>query len=97
MVSSEIPYYPCLFGQTKSVPGIKYRILGDGENNYYESFKRVNLFNQGGDHGLGVETFEVWVGLPGAHKHNGLATDVSHRNCRADLEKTRAHQTQIML
>ena len=41
MVSLEIPYYPCLFGQTKSVPGIKYRILGDGENNYYESFKSV--------------------------------------------------------
>ena len=56
-----------------------------------------NLFHQGGDHGLGIETFEVWVGLPGAHKHNGLATDVSHRNCRADLEKTRAHQTQIIL
>ena len=42
MVSLEIPYYPCLFGQTKSVPGIKYRILGDGENNYYESFKSVS-------------------------------------------------------
>ena len=41
MVSLEIPYYPCLFGQTKSVPGIKYRKLGDGENNYYESFKSV--------------------------------------------------------
>ena len=41
MVSLEIPYYPCMFGQTKSVPGIKYRILGDGENNYYESFKSV--------------------------------------------------------
>ena len=41
MVSLEIPYYPCLFGQTKSVPGIKYRILGDGENNYYESFNSV--------------------------------------------------------
>ena len=43
MVSLEIPYYPCLFGQTKSVPGIKYRILGDGENNYYESLKSVVL------------------------------------------------------
>ena len=41
MVSLEIPYYPCMFGQTKSVPGIKYRILGDGKNNYYESFKSV--------------------------------------------------------
>ena len=41
MVSLEIPYYPCLFGQTKSVPGIKYRILRDGENNYYDSFKSV--------------------------------------------------------
>ena len=41
MVSLEIPYYPCMFGQTKSVPGIKYRILGDGENNYYESFNSV--------------------------------------------------------
>ena len=44
MVSLEIPYYPCLFGQTKSVPGIKYRKLGDGENNYYESFKSVIFY-----------------------------------------------------
>ena len=30
-----------LFGQTKSVPGIKYRILGIDENNYYDSFNSV--------------------------------------------------------
>ena len=41
MVSLEIPYYPCLFGQTKSIQGIKYRILRDGKNNFYTSFQNV--------------------------------------------------------
>ena len=41
MFSLEIPYYPCLFGQTKYVPGIKYRILRQEENKYYESFQGV--------------------------------------------------------
>ena len=37
----EIPYFPCLFGQTKSIPGIKYRILREGENNYYDSLQSL--------------------------------------------------------
>ena len=41
MVSLEISYYPCLFGKIKSILGIKYRILRDGDNNYYESLKSV--------------------------------------------------------
>ena len=43
MVSLEIPPYPCLFGQTKYVPGIKYRILRHEENKCYESFQSVAL------------------------------------------------------
>ena len=46
-----------------------------------------NSFHQGGDYSLGVETLEVWVGLSSADKHDGLATDVGHGNCRADLER----------
>lgn len=34
--------------------------------------------HQGADHGAGVQAAQVVVGLPGAHKHNGLACDVSH-------------------
>ena len=41
MVSLEISYYPCLFRQTKYVPGIKNRKLRHEENNYYESYKGV--------------------------------------------------------
>ena len=44
MVSLEIPPYPCLFGQTKCVPGIKYRKLRHEENKYYESFQGVADF-----------------------------------------------------
>ena len=36
-----MPHYPCLFGQTKYVPGIKYRKLRHEENNYYESDESV--------------------------------------------------------
>ena len=43
MVSLEISYYPCLFHQTKFVPGIKYRKLRHEENNYYESDESVHI------------------------------------------------------
>ena len=32
-----------LFGQTKSVPGIIYRILRNDENNYYDSLNSVRF------------------------------------------------------
>mgnify|MGYP006888784188 CR=1 FL=1 len=60
MVSLEIPYYPCLFGQTKSVPGIKYRILGDGENNYYDSFKSVYMLFDS----VVFSLFTFWTFIP---------------------------------
>ena len=44
MVSLEISYYPCLFRQTKYVPGIKNRKLRHEENNYYESYKGVYMY-----------------------------------------------------
>ena len=55
MVSLEISYYPCLFRQTKYVPGIKNRKLRHEENNYYESYKGVSILGQGLGLGLGLD------------------------------------------
>ena len=43
--------------------------------------------HQGADHSAGVEAAQVVVGLPCAHKHDGLARDVGHGNGSADLER----------
>lgn len=42
--------------------------------------------HEGSDHSLGVETAEVTVGLASAHKDDGFACDVGHRNSSSHLK-----------
>ena len=42
-------------------------------------------FEEGVDHSAGVEVADVGVGLPCAHKHDGLARGVGHRDGGAHL------------
>lgn len=47
---------------------------------------RLSL-HQGTDHSAGVQAAQVVVGLPRAHKHDGLPCDVSHGDGGADLQE----------
>lgn len=41
--------------------------------------------HQGADYRTGIQVAQVVVGLPCAHKHNGLACNVCHGDGRTDL------------
>ncbi|RXM92449.1 Protein FAM118B [Acipenser ruthenus] len=45
--------------------------------------------HEGADHGPGIEAAQVAVGLPSAHEHDGLASDVGHRNSSTHLGEKR--------
>lgn len=74
------------------------RQLSKGVVGFFETMTKnsehaaVSLsLHQGADHSAGIEAAQVVVGLTCAHKHNGLAGDVSHGDGCTDLRGGGGH------